>query len=443
MEKPGEQFQELASKERGPKPKLAIQQWYSIVMGKAEMAKEDDTIILESLEKEIPSMCSVTMERTCNLECTHCIYQPEKSSKDYSDRFGLSNIIENIVRQLPTQEQHPQHESPKFLHDGRILMKWHLDVFKRIREIRPDVKIGLIDNGSYTRLLNEFRDRNIKLDWLDISIDGTEETHNKQRDPIHKRAFREAMEGLKKAREITKSPREGGKVTSLFTLTKINFRDISKVADMLFQPNPESKDGLDYIDELCITTLSPARDPNKPLELSPDFEQGDVSDFLIAWEQIKDISARYNKDRQRVFFGIYRMQDLEKLARAVGVSKFLESLKPELVQAAGGAIIFYLDGVPIRYSPLSIWPQETFLIDADGANRVAYSPQYRLEELRTGQDIKGNNISNFTVKQLDENSCYKESYENYAKHWWNFFGREHLKKEMAFIKRMREMAQRK
>ena len=103
-----------------------------------------------------------------------------------------------------------------FVHNGRVLREWHLDIFKNIKEKRPDMEIGLIDNGTYTRYLDKFKEKNIKLNWVDISVDGTKEFHNLQRNSLV--SFDSMMNGLKHAREIIVSPENGGKVTSFLLL---------------------------------------------------------------------------------------------------------------------------------------------------------------------------------------------------------------------------------
>lgn len=144
--------------------------------------------------------------------------------------------------------------------------------------------------------------------------------------------------------------------------------------------------------------------------------------------------------KQRVFVRFYRHEDIEKLAGAVGYKKFWNSLEIEparqknpKVESSIGRITFYIDGVPVTFSPLSTWPQETFLIDADCANRVAHSLKYTLAELQKGI----NKSKNYTVNQLNEKSNLVESYNKVVDLWWMKFGKNYLREEINVFNRIK------
>lgn len=414
--------------------------WYSRVISnitKENLSnKEIEIAILAQLRKELPSLLSVIMERACIFSCQHCIFQKECPSSDESIKVKLDEIIYNIIRQMPTKAKSPRNpkEGPMFIHEGRIIKDWHLDIFKKIRQIRPDFRMGLIDNGSYVRLIPEFKKRNFKLDWLDVSVDGLKKNHNLQRNNRH--AFDIAMQGLARAREIVVSPKKGGRVTALFTITKVNFNDIKKTADFLFINNKISKN---LIDEFHITTIAPCTQEHYAIETS-------IEDFRESWKQIKSVYYRYGVNKngeQRIFIRFYRHEDIEKLAAAVGYKKFIDSLQgvpskkihPN-VESSIGRITFYIDDVPVTFSPLSTWPQETFLIDADGANRVAHSLQYTLSQLQSGK--KG--AKKYTVGQLDGKSNFIKYYSKVVDLWWLKFGKMYLREEIDVFERIRAKA---
>lgn len=420
--------------------------WYARVIKNLNTELSDEYLeskMIELLKNEIPDMLSVIMERQCNLQCAHCLFQNEnESSKEQSLAHGLPQIINRIVDQMPKESDPPHYESPKFLHEGRTLREWHLDVLQNIREKRPDMQIGLIDNGSYISYLKHFKERGFKLDWLDISIDGTESSHNLQRDPEKKKAYNIALRGLKHAREITMPQGEGGRVSSLYTLTKLNYKDIGEAADFLFSPNPEpsaynteTEKQMNFIDELHLTTMAPQLEQNFSIEISPD-------EFAESWEQIKTVFQKYDrehKQRQVVSFRIYRHQDLEKLARTVGNEKFLNSItNMDEVERDIGRITFNLDGVPVTFSPLSTWPQETFNIDADGAYRPAFCQKYKIEELQRGIAMDGADTKKYTFQQLDTTSPYADTYKQAVDHWWKNFGSQFLTDEINVMNRIRE-----
>ena len=395
--------------------------WYSRViqnLSKEISLDELELLIPTTLKEELPDMCSVTFERNCNLQCLHCVYQEELSSWKYSVRSNLQEVIVNIVKQLSGKS--------KLLHEGRIITPRHIDIFREALNVRSDLSLGLIDNGTYTKYIRYFQSQNVKLNWIDLSLDGTEQVHNKQR--ASDTAFAVVMNGLERAKEIVLPLSEGGKVNVPFTLTNINFKDIINTANLIFSSG--LADGMD------ITTMSPARLELEPYETS-------VAELAIAWEQIKAIFETYNKVDQKIYFRIYRHEDFEKLANVIGFQKFLNALDnfsddgDRVVSVEVGRITISIDDTLITYSPLSIWPSETFIVDADGANRTAYSLKHTLEELRAGKDKVGNDISHFTVTELTSQTNYEETYSQGVDVWFNNLGKKYLHQEVEMMNRIR------
>ena len=440
---------EVKQESLAEEPTITTDYWYGLVVdGQKERREELSEKMLESMKAEKTNMVSAIMERQCFLKCAHCLYQKDTgTSKEFSKDANLTEVIANIVRQLPNEQQDLLHRKPMFLHEGRTIRKWHLDIFDEIRKQRPDVSIGLIDNGTYVKYIPDFNEKGLRLDWLDVSIDGTESSHNLQRDPEMKKAYEIAMEGLRHARDVVKSNESGGKVSSLMTLTKLNFADIFEAADLLFKPNPDKSaldmktgEQLNYIDEFHITTMSPELPENFPIEIS-------VEDMKVAWEQIKKLYAsRADKGESPVFFKIYRHQDLEKLAQAVGEKKFWTAItdetegSDEAVDRNVGYIKFYIDHVPVAYYPISTFPIETVLIDADGSYRSAYSQQYSLEELRSGKSKGGDDLTKYTWEKLTPNSSYPDAFKSGVENWWKGFGNQILDEEISTMERIKEKA---
>lgn len=382
--------------------------------------------LLINEKKETPRLVSAIMERACNLQCSHCLYQDEKSSASISEENHLGDRILDIVRQMPEKcEVEGKKYAPEFMSCGRILRPWHFEVFERIREERPDVPIGIIDNGSFTTLLSRWP-AGFKFDWMDISVDGVEETHNAQRQSS--KAYMQAIEGLKQARRVTK---EDGRVSSLLTLTNLNAQDIEEVSDILLDVNGE---GGPLADFLNVTTVGPTNPTNSALETS-------VDDFKEAWEQIKRASAKYGTEK--IQFSIYRVEDMEKLAEMVGEERFLEffvAKNDELPQIDRKRVFltFEIDGVKIQYQPLSLWTPEEYPIEADGAYRAAYEGKFTLEELRSGVSKNTEDTTPYTFEQLTEQTNFQESFERAVDAYWTRFGKKGLKKEMETFKRIRD-----
>lgn len=368
--------------------------------------------MLDHLQGELPTMCSVTFERAYNLQCLHCIYPPEGSSAAASREAGTYELVLNIVSQLPS-------ETPKLLHEGRILSPWHLDVMRAAQVMRPELHLGLIDNGNFVRHLHRFGD--LRLNWIDISLDGMREAHNRQRD--NDQAWSMAISGLERAREVA------NEVNVPYTLTNLNFGDVFETADFVLGQG--LADGIDF------TTMSPARLELLPYEIS-------LEQMVAAWSGARDATSRYPG---HVFFRLYRHADLEKLMLVVGQSRFwsiflgeTENTDNYLVGVEVGKISLVLDGVLVTYAPLSTWPPETFLIDADGRYGMAYSIGYTLEELHAGVSRSGEDLRPFTVAQLAPQSNFQELYRKCVDQWWGFLGQKYFQEEMETFRRIRESA---
>lgn len=373
--------------------------WYAMMTGQTDLEPE----IIQALRTEVPEMCSVTFERSCNLQCVHCIYPPS-ASMDTCSRRILPALVKRAVEQLPGK-------NPRLLHEGRILRSWHVSVMAEAKRARPGLKVGLIDNGSFVGRLDTFREEGLKLDWLDISVDGDEQTHNTQR---ASKAYIQAIQGLKRAREITV-----GRVTSLFTLTALNHDRLEAAADALFS------NGL--IDELHVSTVTPAKPQLIPLE------QMDLSYF---WRQAQKVYERYSQPgKQRVFFRLYRHQEIAKLARVTSNHEMHKAMRNALL--APGEVHFNLRDVPFIYAPLSIWPGETFLIDADGAYRTAHSIGEKISDLQRGQDDAGRDLRGYTIENLKPGFDLQKAYQRCVDQWWNFMGRQFLKEEIAIFKQLK------
>lgn len=403
----------------------SIDYWYHL-MNRTDLESEHKMVqkMIESLNEEYPRLCSLILERACNMQCLHCIFQSEKTSSGISSKIDLTKLACNIISQMG--------DKPFVIHEGRIIRDWHLRLFRAIRDGRPDAKIGLIDNGTYLAQEKHFRENNILLDWMDISFDGTQETHNKQRN--NQRAFEVAMKGVEQARRFIVPAADGGRLTSLFTVTNLNYHDVYNTAALLL--------GKSLIDEFHITPFSPVRAEIEPLFFCPDYKQGKVDECKVLWEQIIRIWNEFNgKNGKKVFVRIYQHSDLEKIARAVGVEKFLKAFEDtKTIKVDRGSISFEIDSVRITYVPLSICPSETFVIDADGSYRMAYCLKYTLEELNCGLSKEGKDTKPYTVARLQSNSNFHELFHQGVQRWMETFGSDYLQKEFEMFQELRKIA---
>ncbi len=303
--------------------------------------------------------------------------------------------------------------NPSIVHEGRIFKPSHLAWLQAIREMRPDGRIGMIDNGSYLRHINHTDSSGFRFDWLDISIDGPETIHNWQRNSDN--SFAAALIGIKNAHRILSAT---GGVHSLLTLTRINYASILETCAIL----PEE------IKQWHITTLTPARPEIGHLVLSDD-------EFLVSWHQIRQA----NRIRP-VMFRLYVAGDLLKLAKATGRENFLASFQKARVDFS--SISFDVDGVRVIYYPQSVSPAETFLLDADTCYRVPYSIAYTLEELTKGISRYDENLEKYTIGKVDTASSFRLLYKKGVAQWKDNFSKKLLQEENFIFKQIQALEER-
>lgn len=368
----------------------AMDYWFSVVQ-RGQTGPEFIDTMFALLHEDCPPILSVVGERACNLQCSHCIFQREFSSNRYFD--AQVTAVKTIVSQMG--------RNPIVVHEGRVFRSHHLEWLKAIRDTRPDARIGMIDSGNYLIHADILKKSGFKFDWLDISLDGPEAIHNRQR--RNNSAYNVAIDGIVNARHFL---RGNGKVTSLFTLTNINFESIEATRKIL----PER------VAEWHITTISPVR---------PEIQHLSVTDeqFSVAWSQVVSVAKKCP-----VFVRVYVAEDILKLARAVGKKKFTMALNKG--QVSNCSITLTIDRVPVTYYPQSVATSETFVIDADAHYRAPYSVAYTLEELRNGKSRFGEDLSRYTIGPLTENSQFGILYGRNVEMWKVGFGRKALDKEI-------------
>ena len=369
--------------------------WFSLVV-RGDTRPELPSLMYEVLTEEIPPILSVVGERTCNLSCAHCIFQDEKTSSKVSQMAGITATVKSIVRQMNLD--------PIMVHEGRIFRPWHLEWLKAARQVRRDAQIGMIDNGTFLNHRAAIRESGFKFDWIDISLDGPEAVHNLQR--RSGKAFEVAVRGINTAREFVLP---GGKVTSLFTLTKLNHAAILDASRTL----PTE------VDEWHISTLSPVRPEIAELSVSEE-------EFAVAWQQVVAAS----KER-RLFFRIYVNDELPKLVKAVGRDKFVQAL--EEAEIMDVALILRLDGILVFYYPTSVVVGEEVILDADSTHRVPYSMAHTLEELQSGKSRFGEDLREHTIGEINEQTDLRETVRKAALQWAAKFGRKALAREIQMF----------
>jgi hypothetical protein len=327
---------------------------------------------------DFPNILSVVGTRACNLKCRHCIFPHDDTVS--TDNFALNTAVETISRQMP--------QGFALIHEGRTFQSEHLDWLCAIRQIRPDVYIGLIDNGSYVRHLQDIQSSGFRFDGLDISLDGPEAVHNKQR--CSPTAFRDALTGIDAAHHILVP---NGSVSVLTTLTGLNYDAHVATHEIL----PKG------IGAWHITTVTPARPELRLLSVTE-------AQFKESWRQLKRISRH-----RPVILKFYWTDDLPKLIGAVGQNVFERAFAQ--ATADHSSVRFEIDGIEIRYFPHSIAPKETFVIDADACFRLPYANAYSLQELQSGISRSGEDLTPLTVGLVGVRGDLSELYRECVRRW--------------------------
>lgn len=374
--------------------------WYTyVVLGQHRLSLINN--MYAALESELPRMLSIVSERTCNLQCAHCIFQREKQRHLYAGESERELAARTIVRQMGPR--------PLVVHEGRIFQPEHLQWLAGVRAERPDAQVGMIDNGSFLRHAQSIRSAGFKFDWLDISIDGPEEIHNRQRNSAN--SFRAAIQGIVSAPEFLT---QGGRVSSLFTLTSMNYLHVLQTCRII----PTE------VREWHITTLSPARPEIASLSV-------DAFAFRVAWAQMKKVAHQ-----RPVFFRIYYTDDWLKLLRVVGRNKMRAALDRAKVDLA--VMQIEIDGVIVMYYPQSICTNETFVLDVDCFYRAPYAIAYTLHELQCGISRFGEDVRRYTVGKVDGRSNLVALYNQGVLNWRLHFSRPALEKEISVFDRIRQ-----
>lgn len=172
---------------------------------------EDDTKALEGLrgiyKDNIPIHSEFVVSAGCYHSCAHCIYPPDYDQ--YTTELPPSTWLEIALQLIRTLNM------KTFVYSGRSLTSTGVQFLADLRKAEPDIQIGVIDNG-HTCL--EFREElaQIHPDWIDISLDGLEPDHDRQRRKTG--SYRQALSSAMWFKENSISP----KVNILTCLTTIN-----------------------------------------------------------------------------------------------------------------------------------------------------------------------------------------------------------------------------
>jgi len=348
--------------------------------------------IAASLTEEVPPLLSWVVRGGCAVQCEHCIF-PDEGPKMFGTRME-AEVLLNALRQLSG----PGH----LVQEGRQLPAWQVPILASAS--RRGHSVSLINNGQYATpsMLTLCEREGLSIDALDVSVDGPERIHNAQRKSSN--AWRIAMKGMREARRILKP---GGKLTSLFTLTSLNYAHAGETGEILTQ----------LVDEWHVATMS----------LRPGIEhmRAGEREFATALEQL--LPARLAKP---TYLRSYSLSDFVSLLRILGKETARKALSSAMV--IYNAIVLDI-GLPFFFYPKSLQVNETLFVDADGMWRLPFSIQHSLAELQGGTGRDGTDLSHFSVAPMALGMDIPSFHKLAAREWWRAIGEESLSQERSAL----------
>jgi len=365
----------------------AIDYWFSHISGQSNVGE-----VFQAVATELPPLASLILDRSCQFQCQHCIFQKEPISRGLLE----INAVLHVLKQLP---------NPKVIHEGRQFTPRQLPLLEAVS--CAGYPIGTIESGTYTKHLDGILKSKLRFNWMDVSVDGPKQIHNLQRNS--KRSWDVAIEGIKQARRVLT---HDGKVTSLMTLTSLNCGYVSETAEELFNQD---------VDEWHLTTLS-VRNGIEKLKAS-------LKQVETALCQITKIS----KTHKNIFLRIYNLEDMRSLISIFGKKAFSTLLKNAKVTQ--NALVLDI-GFPLFFYPASIAPGETLVIDADGWWRLPYCIKYALKELELGCDLNGQSISVYNVTKISEQTRVDEMFKQVVSNWRKYCGEKQLFQEQELFQNL-------
>ena len=149
----------------------------------------------------------------CNLRCSHCYQDDYTAFETRDDLLRVFNQYEALLKA-------GAYQGYMNITGGEPLT--HPDLYWLLKEARRrGIVTGLLTNGTLIGRREAFLLRSCGVDYVQISLDGTEKTHDAIRG---KGSFAAAVEGIRALRA------EGIFVTVSFTAQRENLRELSKLA---------------------------------------------------------------------------------------------------------------------------------------------------------------------------------------------------------------------
>lgn len=381
----------------------SIDMWVRAVLRGEDRTEE----IRAQLRREVPPLLSWIVRGGCAVQCQHCIF-PEEGPKAFAPRIS-KEVILHLLAQLSGRGH--------LVHEGRQLLPWQVPVLAAAK--RAGHSVSVINNGQYATpaMLALCEREGLKLDALDVSIDGPERIHNLQRN--HAKAWMWAMKGLEHGRgllqeESSPGADDAGKLTSLFTLTALTAEHVAETGLIAG----------DLVDEWHVS----------PMTLRPGIEHMAPSSAQMS-EALNQL-AGLRLGKTEIFLRTYSLQGFVALCEAIGMETVRKALLKVQATEDGSAIVLDVGFTKLYFYPKSLQCNETLVVDADGQWRLPFSVAHRLDELQHGQSADGENLSHFSIAPVSEKLDVAKVYARSAETWWQAVGKSSFNEERVAVERL-------
>ena len=374
----------------------AIDMWHRAVLQGENWTGE----LPAQLRREVPPMASWIVRGGCAVQCQHCIF-PVEGPKAFAPQIS-EEVILSLLAQLSGHGT--------LVHEGRQLLDWQIPILAAAK--RKGHSVAVINNGQYATpaMLALCEREGLRLDALDVSIDGPERIHNQQRNEFGTRknvpAWAWAMNGLAEGRRIA------DKLTSLFTLTSLTSEHVAETG----------KIAGDLVDEWHLS----------PMTVRPGIEHMAPSEAQMA-EALNQL-AGLRLENTEIFLRSYSLAGFIALAQAIGVETVRKALPKALVTYNG--IVLDVGFTKLHFYPKSLQCNETLVVDADHWWRLPFSVAHTLGQLKAGVSAEGEDLTHFSIAPLSAELDVAKVYARSVETWWQAVGLKSFNEERDAVEQL-------
>ena len=308
-----------------------IEMWKELIS--SESNEQEMRMRLEEIYRNNrPFIAEIIMNSHCPSRCLHCIYAPDYER--YNKNMAMSEW-EAAFRII-----HDTLGFKKFILDGRGFSRESIQAIRYLKENFEGIKVGLIMDGVSAE---PFIEELIQYppDWLDVSVDGLEREHDKQRN--HEGAYRKTIDALIQLKESQAFE----KINILTCLTTINIESLP------FMMNSLNMEGFKNFFVAPVSILSGYR-PDKNLQPTEeefvrflDELMGTTRSLSDSWVEVDIYDALFSGAIRHLRAEIFKEFKTEK-----------DHL--EMVQKLDG------NEIHVCYFPSSLIGAREFIVNSDG-----------------------------------------------------------------------------